>query len=369
MLFNLQKLGIKKYLLFIIAILLGLLLAHLYWFNTTYDLQKGNLVNIEIDEREMITTEKESTLLIHLPYKDTYMLSFIFPSLRSGHRGFEVFVNGVLIASVSKEGKREPFDKRGLKRLVDRYILGRFQDIPSEYQCIKLVIPIELVHQGPNVFKFSYQRKEDILPFDQMILRNYRASVNSRILFFRSNKYILEKGKMDPFGLPSPLYYFISLSLFLVLWMVYSYIFSWITKVNLSKALYLDLSTYAPPLLLLGGFGSLPLVSSFYILTSFSDLFLTTLMASGIVKFYLLLRYLYVRDKTMLIYLKDITFEYCHKNMAGALIIGFILFLFLCAFLLVTGLRAIAEPIANLAYLLLVVGIVLRLIEYARKRN
>lgn len=344
----------KGYLLFVISILFGLSFSHLYWVNLSYDLKKGDLVNIEIDKKDVITIGRESLFSVYLPYKDTYMLSLIFPSPSSRDKGFRILVNEISIAKYPRERLHE---KKDLRDLVDKYIMRPFKDIPSGCECLKLVIPTHLIHKGVNTIKFSYQQ-EEILPLSEIIIKNYRASCGPKTLFFSSNRYLLKK--KDPFGISQVLYYLISPSFFLTIWIVYSSIFSFITKIDLSKALYLDLYTYIPPLLTLGGLASLPLISSFHLVTSLGDLILITSTLSGIGKIYLL--HLYSPKDKVLEFL-----EYCRKDLAGTFILGFLLLLALCAILLIIDFRTVAEPIANLAYLLLIIGIFLRLVEYARK--
>jgi hypothetical protein len=149
------------------------------------------------------------------------------------------------------------------------------------------------------------------------------------------------------------------------LWLVYSFIFWSLTKEDFLKILRLDFWTYLAPVVIFSILFLISKIVSSYTFFYYKFEFFLILIASMCIgKIYQLMRY--AKGEMCLLRLRQI-YECTIKkyNVYANIFIGlFILMMFIAAFLLMVELKLWAEWLANVAFLMLIIGFLIKLIRY-----
>lgn len=291
------------------------------------------------EERAIWSNAKSSMLVFLLPHKSTYQIRFKLLFLQKGLT--EVFVNKKLLTTFKS---RET---------------GKWQDF-------QFVIPHDLISKGFNKIGFvnlsktttpvgykdlritNYQRMPLTFPsgyglFDEVRWLSGRKGVNVNWLFCLFGGFLMP-----------------------VFWVVYSIWFFSLSGIKFSRILLFDFFTYLPSIIiLLAIYLSSRLFLYIPAFTRGNFLLFTIGLASG-TKAYQLYRYAQrPKINAQIKFLKDVV----GKEIVGTMfIVGFMILLFICAFFLILKQENIAEKVGNGAYLLLAIGLILRLIQSFRER-
>lgn len=254
-----------------------------------------------------------------------------------------------------------------------------------------------------NTIKFVYIQDTHLSPivFDSLEFRNHIFRIKG---FYLLSDSPIPKFEREPLlfielffypPLPKTTFSFKVLGyslVFLIFFLFFSLfcarLFSFHAKIKLSKGFRLDLFTYLPSIILL----SLPALFSFFspyhFFCSLKTFFVLTLAPTAVLKLFpykdlflrcikIIFRYVektYREVKRAFSFLKKqpntfrkLLIRYHKTNLSSALILDFMLLLILCAFLLMVKAEWIAKQLANLAYFLLVIGVVMKAVAFFRE--
>ena len=383
-------------------IIFGLIFAFSFQANRVQILKKP--VRIAFDSEEVRQYQvsgwqgayvkgKESILKVALPEKKTYRLvikafSCSPPDVRD--QRMEVHFNDV-----------------ALDRLQFRKT--------SEWQEFSVTIPYYLL-QETNTIKFVYTQDIFLSPiaFQSLEVRNYIFRIKGLYLLFSSPlpKFEEKHPLFIKLLFSSPLfpetifsfkvlgYSFGFVILFWLFWLFYSRFFSFVVKMKFSRATKIDLMSWLPSIIF---FPALALVSFFfpyrfvYSLKTFFVLALAPTVVLKLCPYRVLLRIIFryiLRDiektcseieraysaclsflsflKRPITTFRKFLIRYHKTNLSSAFILDFMLLLVLCAFLLmIKGSTAywIADRIASFAYILLVIGVIMKIVQITQKEK
>lgn len=265
--------------------------------------------------------------------------------------------------------------------------------------------------QETNTIKFVYTQNTRLFPttFDYLEFRNYTARLKGLYLLF--DQPFLRRPEVQPlflqlfFGPASrpPLKkvslhsefkaFSFSLTFIILLWAIwlfYSRFLSFAIKIKLFRATRIDFFSYFPSIILLSLLALISFFSSYHFVYSRKAFFVLALTPVVTLKLFpytgLFCRFLlrtiektYVEVKKTLSFLKirAVTFRkllirYHKTNLSSAFILDFMLLLVLCAFLLIIkgSIAAwIADRIASFAYILLVIGVIMKIVQLVQKEK
>lgn len=310
---------------------------------------------------------KRSVLKISLPEKKTYQMvvrafSCSPPDVRD--QRIEVHFNDV-----------------ALDRL-------KFRKTPK-WQEFKVNIYPYLLKEN-NTIKFIYTQNTSLSPivFDSLEFRNYTARLKGLYLLFDSPK----QGRVNYLS-PRVLGYSFGFAFLLWLfWLFYSCFLSFIIKIKFSRAIRIDFLSYLPSIVFLSLLALISFFSPYHFVYSLKTFFVLALAPTAVSKLLpykdLFLHFIKIAfrfilrdiEKTCLEIKRTTSFlkkqsntlrkfliRYHKTNLSSAFILDFMLLLVLCALLLMVKAERIAEQIANLAYFLLVIGVVMKAVAFFRE--
>ncbi|MDP2943871.1 MAG: hypothetical protein Q8N49_01150 [Candidatus Omnitrophota bacterium] len=344
---------IRNLLLFIVGF--GFLFVFFYQVLVLYDFSKisfkVNLAEQIIDSRVYLLSgwtsgenkydkdaiwnkEKSSTIAVFFPKKTTYQIKL---RLFFSEKGLiRVYVNKELVITL------KPAE------------IGKWQDF-------KFVVPYNLISRGFNKIRFINLSKNSA-PVGYKDLRgtNYQRMLlafPSGYVFFEKARWLSQREGVNVnwrlclfggFLLP-------------IIWIIYSLWFFSLSKIKFIKVLWLDFFTYLPSIIILL---AIYLSSRFFLYNQVftqGAFLLVTIGLTSSTKAYQLYRYAQKpKIKAQINLIKEII----AAEITGSIfIIGFMVLLMICTFLLIFKQENIAGRVANWAYLLLVMGVILRLIQ------
>ncbi len=283
------------------------------------------------------------------------------------------------------------FDDIALDRL-------KFRKSPK-WQKFSVDIPYCFVKET-NAIKFVYTQDTHLSPiaFDYLEFRNYTFRFKGLYLLFDSP----EQGRTNYLTFRTLGYSLGFAFLLCFFWLFYSCFLSFAIKMKFSRAIRIDLWSYLPSIILLSLLALISFFSSHHFVCSFKAFFVLVLAPTAVLKLFpykdLALRFIikttfrfilcdiektcseikraYSTCLSFFYFLKKqiITFRkffirYHKTNLSSAFILDFMLLLVLCAFLLMIRAEWLAEQIANLAYFLLVIGVVMKAVAFFRENR
>ncbi len=320
--------------------------------------------------------DKESILKVALPEKKTYQMvikAFSCSPPDARDQRMEVHFNDV-----------------ALDRL-------KFRKTPK-WQKFSVNIPSYFIKETSTI-KFVYTQDIHLSPiaFDSLEFKNYIFRIKDLYLLFDSPK----QGRVNYLSLQVLGYslgFAISLLLF---WLFYSRFLSFTVKMKFSRAAKIDFLNYLPSIVLLSLFALISFFSSYHFVYSLKAFFVLALAPTAVLKLLpykdLSLHFVKIvfkfisRDiektcseikraysaflsflsflKRQITTFRRFLIHYHKTNLSSAFILDFMLLLVLCATLLMFKTEWLAERIANLAYFLLVIGVVMKFIQFAQKEK
>lgn len=306
---------------------------------------------------------KESVLKVSLPEEKTYQMvikAFSCSPPDTRDQRIEVYFNNV-----------------ALDRLKFRKT--------SKWQEFRINIYPYLLSKT-NTIKFIYTQDTHLSPvaFDSLEFKNCIFHIKGLYLLFDSpeqrwTNYLTSRTLGYSFGLAILLWFF---------WLSYSSFLSAVFKIKFSRALRVDLLNYLPSITLLSIFTCISFFSPYHYIYSLPTFFILALVPTVALKafpcsdivLHFLLRimkriwstYLFIFSfpKNQVNIFKKFLIQYHKANLSSAFILDFMLLLVLCAFLLMIQepvATKIAEQFANLAYFLLVIGVIIKTITFFRE--
>jgi len=346
--------------LLLVIVVFGFFFVFFYQVSVSYDFSKVsfkvNLADQPIDTRVYLLSgwttgedkydkdaiwskEKCSTVAIFFPEKSAYQIKLSLLSFEAGL--IKIYVNKELLITL----KPKKIDK---------------------WQEFQFIIPRNLISNGFNKIGLVNLSKEmKSIAYGNLEVINYQSiplTFSSGFVLFDKARWLSKREggnvnwRLCLFGgflLP-------------VFWIVYSiWLFS-LSGIKFSRILRLDFFTYLPSIIILL---AIYLSSRFFLYTPVftrGNFLLFTIGLTSSTKAYQLHRYAQrPKIKAQIKFLKDVV----GKEIVGTMfIVGFMILLFICAFFLILKQENISEKVANGAYLLLVIGVILRLIQSFRER-
>ena len=331
---------------------------------------------------------RESRLQIFLPKKETYRLTV--KAFSSSPPGFPNQVVEIRLNDLA----------------LDRWELKK----TSEWQKFSLTIPSFLVSEETNFLKFVYSEDTSLFPiaFDYLKFKNYFARLYNGLtlhllydspiprepLFIKLFFYSLSPQGTFSFKVLG--YSLVFLIFFFFFSLFSARLISSRARIELSKGFRLDLFTYLPSLVLLSLFALVSLLSPYNIVYSLKTFFILSIAPTIAIKTWfiykdrtvktiklhirttpLILKRIWAIIKRTLLAIRSFpldikTFrkfliQYHKTNLSSAFILDFMLLLVLCAFLLMVKAEWIAKQLANLAYFLLVFGVIMKAIQFFKE--
>lgn len=234
-----------------------------------------------------------------------------------------------------------------------------------------------------NTIKFVYTQDTFLSPiaFDSLEFRNYTFRIRGFYLLFDSPI----KKRADYLS-PRVLGYSFGFAiLLLVFWLFYSRFLSLAVKMKFSRAIRIDFWSWFPSIILLSLLALVSFFSSCHFVFSIKTFFVLALAPTivfrpilhNIEKICLEIKSTtsFLKRQVVLKFfpftkvdtLRKFLIRYHKTNLSSAFILDFILLLVLSALLLMIKGEWIAEQIANLAYLLLVIGVVMKAVAFFRE--
>ena len=288
-------------------------------------------------------TQKITVIPINIPVKDTYLLK-LKGGLKENNQPDKVFINGHFLKEYESERKQI----RGIKYRI---------------------IPADLIHKGKNQLKICCPG--DHFPFRlRIICRNYRKALNYKNIFllFDSSRYLSKI--YEAHSIFTKMLFGI---LFLCgLWIVIST--GWIRILHLSdRKIYLyGLISFISCLLILSVYYLASIYSPYHIILSSLYFWSFNIILIGILNISLI-SYNFWREyrKGNRLFRSAILNQNLIKSvewmksreLSDKLILSFMALLVVCAFWLILGAEPVAEFLANLAYLSLVLGVFIKLFK------
>jgi len=242
-----------------------------------------------------------------------------------------------------------------------------------------------------NTIKFIYTQDTRLFPiaFDYLEFRNYAFRIKGLYFLFDS----LRQGRTSYLTSRTAGHSFGFVLLFWLFWLFYSCFFSFAFKMKLFRATRIDFLSYLPSTILLFLLALFSFFSSYHFIYSLKTFFVLVLAPTLALKlfpykdslfpfiikplFRFILRaiektYVEVKKNLSLLKIQAVTvrkfFIKQHKtNLSSAFILDFMLLLVLCAFLLTIKAEWIAKQIANLAYFLLLFGVIMKAIQFFKE--
>lgn len=284
----------------------------------------------------------------------------------------------------------------------------------TKWQKFSVNIPSSLPKRT-NTIKFVYLQDIRLSPvaFDSLGFKNHIFRIKGFYLLFDSpipkwerEPSLFIKLLFSPPLFPETTFSFKVLGysfgfaiLFLVFWLCCSHFLSLAIKMQFSRARRIDFLSYLPSIILLSLFSLISFFSPYHFVYTYVTFFLLALVPTAVLKLLLrknlFLRFikivfrLILRDiektyseiksaysaclslfsflKKQIITFRKFLIRYHKTNLSSAFILDFMLLFVLCAFLLTIKAEWIAKQIANLAYLLLVIGVGMKAVAFFRE--
>jgi hypothetical protein len=231
-----------------------------------------------------------------------------------------------------------------------------------------------------NTIKIVYTQDTSLFPiiFDYLEFRNYTFRIKDLYLLF--DFLVKRQINYSTFRILSHSLSFAFLLWFF--WLLYSRFLSFAVKMKFSRAIKIDFWTYFPSGILFSLFALVSFFSPYHFVYSLKAFFVLALAPVVTLKLFpytgLFCRFLLraiektcVEVRRVSLFLKGqvVTFRKFfikqHKtNLSSAFILDFMLLFVLCAILLTIKAEWIAKQLANLAYFLLVLGTIMKAIQF-----
>jgi len=311
---------------------------------------------------------KESILKVVLPEKKTYrmvMKAFSCNPPDAQDQRIEVHFNNVAL------------DKLKFRKT-------------SKWQEFRINIYPYLVKET-NTVKLVYTQDTSLLSitFDSLEFRNYTFRTKGLYFLFDS----LRQGRtnyLSPWALG---YSFGFAILFWLFWLSYSRFSCFAVKIKFSQATRINLMSWLPSIIFFSALALVSFFSSYHFVYSLKTFFVLALVPTAALKLFpykdLFQRFIkiifrgvektYREIKKAFPFLKNqpdtfrkFLIRYHKTDLSSAFILDFMLLLVLCAFLLMIKESIatwIADRIAILAYLLLVMGVVMKIVQLTQKEK
>lgn len=288
---------------------------------------------------------RKSALAFFLPKKETYELKFelSFPDNISPEERVAILVNKHRVTTLRpKNGKRER-GNRGWKEF-------------------SFIVPTSLVSKGYNKIQLvRLSGSSEPVGFRPIKVRNYlkvRWAFPRGYLLLNKQRWLSKSGG----GSINWVFCFFGAMILPIIWMGYSAWFSSVSRMSFVRSLRLGWFTYLPSLILILLVYLVSRVFFFNLISLPGDFLLIALGLVGISKAGQLFRY--AQGERLLAqagHLKSFVLD------GSKFIVGFMVLLIGCAVLLIVKKEAVAAKVADWAYLLLVIGVILKLIGLRRQ--
>jgi hypothetical protein len=352
-----MKLRLKLSVYVVAALIVGFLLVFFYQtmvdsqlnrFKTNYNffssvdgknflLLRGWRAKKEADLAFVSMTAERSIFICNIPEKDSISLIFKY-KVNEPSQEIKVYKDETEVGILKPEKTGE---------WIENYV----------------IIDSNLVEEGLNKIELIKTGKSnpDFLEVTACNYQNKNLTFLRAYVVWESTKWFRKRGSITV----NWEFCFMGGLVFCGLWLVYSFIFWSLTKEDFLKILRLDFWTYLAPVVIFSILFLISKIVSSYTFFYYKFEFFLILIASMCIgKIYQLMRY--AKGEMCLLRLRQI-YECTIKkyNVYANIFIGlFILMMFIAAFLLMVELKLWAEWLANVAFLMLIIGFLIKLIRY-----
>lgn len=311
---------------------------------------------------------------------------------------------------------------------LDRWELEK----STQWQKFRLTLPSQLISKETNTLRLIYSEETPLFPvaFDYIKFKNYFARLHRGLtlyILYDPVKFLapglVEEAYSPPlfirlFFEPATkevsrhfdfkvIIYFIGFVLFfLALWLLSPWALSCKRKIELSRVRKLDLLTYLPSLFFLLFLALFSFFSRYHIVYSHGTFFILALVPTLVLKTWFIYRDVIIEKSLLLLQLIISTIKrpgpaiskislairrcgfqniknqvknfrafliaYHKKDRSSALILDFILLIFLGSLLLIIPgviMEKLAEWVANIAYLLLLIGLIMKIVQVRKGKE
>ncbi len=324
----------------ILAVILGYLSGLIVIFNPA---------DRFVERRSEVKVIDSKTRLYYVLPSDAYLLRFKYSVGKA--RNKQIIFNGNVLGEDLYIGLRA---KRVLQ--TDYIYLPKKTIIPKE-NTLDIYIP------------------EDKPESIDVVLSNYRRNINNDIyVLFSDSSFKPQKSVIIGFTV----FYLLFLPIFLPLM---AFLMQSIAHVSVKKSWLYQFYSIVPILLFLSGVNLFNLFSQmFCIVISFRYLLITGILPIFIIEFCIMMNKVLKAKRSgkvslsaALSLVKKTLFSVKgwleNKEYANAFLLGAIVLLFLCPVFLILGSEPLTDNIAEIAYILLVIGVYIKLFDFVFKRG